>query len=96
MLDKQDISIIKGMMDAQSEEFTKKLDAQGASFTHQLNLLVENYFEPKFKLLAEGHQVLLETMAPKSRVEALEDEVVFMKQVIKAMSQDIAELKKAQ
>ena len=35
-------------------------------------------------------------MAPKSRVEELEDEVSFMKQVIKAMSRDIAELKKAQ
>ena len=57
---------------------------------------IESAVMPKFDLLADGHKLLLDTMAPKSRVEELEDEVSFMKQVIKAMSRDIAELKKAQ
>ena len=50
----------------------------------------------KLNLLAEGQQTLLETLAPKSCVEVLEDEMVFLKSVIKALSQEIAELKKAQ
>ena len=57
---------------------------------------IEGAVMPQLQLLAEGHQTLLETLAPKSRVEALEDEVVFIKSVMKAMSQEIAELKKAQ
>ncbi len=56
----------------------------------------EGSIQPQIQLLAEGHQTLLETLAPKNRVEALEDEVVFMKSVIKALAQDVAELKKAQ
>ena len=50
----------------------------------------------QLNLLAEGQQTILDTLAPKSRVEALEDEMVFLKSVIKALSQEVAELKKAQ
>lgn len=46
--------------------------------------------------LAEGHTHLAKTLAGKSRVEKLEDEVDFLKTVIKALSKDVAELKKAQ
>lgn len=38
----------------------------------------------------------LDTQAPKSRVEQLEDEMAFLKSIIKSMSRDIAELQKAQ
>ena len=41
-------------------------------------------------------QTLLETLAPKSRVEELEEEVDFLKSIIKLHSEQIAELKKAQ
>ena len=51
---------------------------------------------PKFGILADGHQVLRETLAPKDRAEALEDEAAFMKQVVKALARDVNELKKAQ
>ena len=62
---------------------------------HLMSVLIENEVTPKFNLLAEGQKTILETLAPKSRVEALEEEMVFMKQVIKSLSQEIAELKKA-
>ena len=51
---------------------------------------------PRFDMLAEGQQLLRQTLAPKERVAALEDEVSFMKQVIKSMARDIEALKKAQ
>ena len=58
------------------------------------------YFEaaimPKFDLLADGQKTLLETMAPKSRVEALEDEVAFLKQMLRTLASEVNELKKAQ
>lgn len=56
----------------------------------------ENVVLPQLRLLAEGQQTLMDTLAPKNRVEALEDEVGFMKTVLKALSQEVAELKKAQ
>lgn len=56
----------------------------------------ENTVIPHLKLLAEGHDTLLNTLARKDRVEALEDDVALLKTVVKAMSQRIAELEKAQ
>ena len=58
--------------------------------------IVESEITPKLNLLVEGQQTLLETLAPKSRVEALEEEVDFLKSIIKLHSEQIAELKKAQ
>ena len=64
-------------------------------FAHRLNVVMESAIAPKLNLLAEGQQTLLETLAPKSRVEELE-EVDFLKSIVKLHSQQIAELKKAQ
>ena len=46
--------------------------------------------------LAEGQKTILETLAPKNRVEALEDEVAFLKQMIKTLASEVNNLKKAQ
>lgn len=54
----------------------------------------ESDIGPKLNKLAEGQQVLLETLAPKNRVEELEDEVSFLKSLIRMHSEQIAELKK--
>lgn len=51
---------------------------------------------PQLQLLAEGHQNLLDTLAPKSRVEALEEDVDTLKTVMRLLTHDVAELKKAQ
>ena len=61
-----------------------------------MRTIVESDVTPKLNLLAENQQTLLETLAPKSRVEELEDEIGFLKSVIKLHSQQIAELKNAQ
>lgn len=56
----------------------------------------ENVVIPQIKLLAEGHELLLQKLARKERVEALEDDVALLKTVVKTMSERITELEKAQ
>ena len=51
---------------------------------------------PRLDLLAEGHQNLLDTLAQKDRVEALEEDVDTLKTVVRLLTHDVAELKKAQ
>ena len=111
MLDEQDLQAIKELIEAsenrtlaRTEELIAASENRTLAHTKELIAASENrthaYIEgaviPQLQILAEGQQTLLETLAPKSRVEALEDEVVFIKSVMKAMSQEIAELKKAQ
>ena len=70
MLDEKDLQAIREMIQESSKQ-TVKDAMQGAS------VLMESYFEPKFNLLFENQQTMLETLAPKSRVEELEEEVAF-------------------
>ena len=61
-----------------------------------LTIYMENVINKKLELLIEGQQTLLETLAPKSRVEELEEQVEVLRLAIRGMARDIAELKKAQ
>ena len=59
-------------------------------------VIIESSVMKKLDLLIEGQQSLLETLAPKSRVEELEEEVSFLKSVVSLHSQRLAQLEKAQ
>ena len=56
----------------------------------------ENILIPQIQALAEGQKTILETLAPKSRMEALEEEVELLKSIIKMHTNQINDLKKAQ
>ena len=100
MLDKNDLALIQDLLDTQTARMMDVMEAQKKEILQETaaatRVLIESSIMPKFNLLAEGQQTLLETLAPKSRVEALETEVDFLKSIIKLHSEQIAELKKAQ
>lgn len=62
----------------------------------EIKLDIENRIDPQLQALAEGQKTILETVTPKSRVEQLAEEVDLLKTVIRSLSRDVAELKKAQ
>ncbi|MBP3520838.1 MAG: hypothetical protein J6J87_05805 [Oscillospiraceae bacterium] len=51
-----------------------------------IRVLVDIDIEKKLNILAEGHQTLLETLAPKDRVDALEEEVSTLKSVVRLLA----------
>ena len=76
-------------------ELLEKLDER----SQRTAVLMETEVTRKLDLLYVGHgaiMYILETLAPKSRVEVLEDDVRLLKIAFKSMQQDIAGLKKAQ
>lgn len=82
---------MEGRMDRME---SMQLDMQSA--LTKVALTQENVVLPQLKLLAEGHETLLETLAPKGRVEKLEEEIDLLKTVVRALSKDVAELRRAQ
>ena len=56
----------------------------------------ENILIPQIQALAECQKTILDTLAPKSKVEALEEEVELLKSIIKMHTNQINDLKKAQ
>ena len=87
MLDEKDLQAIREMIQEANKQ-TLKDALQCAS------VLMESYFEPKFNLLFENQQTMLETLAPKSKTEELEEELDFLKSVVRSQSQRIEALEK--
>lgn len=50
----------------------------------------------RFDAINDGIDSILEQLVPKSRVDALEDDVIVLKSAVKMLTQEVAELKKAQ
>ena len=62
----------------------------------QMIAYIESAILPRFNLLADGQKNILETMAPKSEIEKLREEIDFLKDVVRLHAKEIRELKKAQ
>ena len=84
MLDEMDLRAIQGMMTDLKKDIM-----------HGVSILMEAEVTPKFNLLAEGHQTILEKLVPRSRVDELEEELRFLKSVVRQMNEDLQALKKA-
>ena len=61
---------------------------------HDMQVMIENTIMPSLKLLAEGQQAILQTMTPKSKTEELEEELDFLKAIVRSQSQRIDALEK--
>ena len=85
------------------DTFEEKLE-QGKSellqtSAHNMRIILENSADKKLSLILESLQLQQEQrkeLTPRSKVEDLEEDVAMLKQAVRMMSQDIAELKKAQ
>ena len=80
MLDKNDLQMIQEMI---------------TTSENRMKVMMEAYFDPKFNLLYENQQIMMGQLAPRSRVDDLEDEVKFLKSVVRQMNDEIQQLKKA-
>ena len=83
MLDEKDLQQVKAIADEAR---------RGA--VHDMQVIIENTIRPSLKLLAEGQRTLLETMAPKTRVEELEDDMQLLKAVVRSQSERIDALER--
>ena len=59
-------------------------------------ILLETDITRDIGLLFEGHKTILDTLAPKARVDKLAEEVDTLKTVVRLLTHDVAELEKAQ
>lgn len=72
----------------------KDLQTIDELFARRLNVVLESAIMPKFNLLAEGQQTILQTLTPKSETEELREELDFLKAIVRSQSQRIEALEK--
>ncbi len=102
MLDKNDLQMIQEIIMASEQRMFGRIEASEQKMTakideaeNRMKVMMESYFDPKFNLLYENQQIMMEQLAPRSRVDDLEDEVKFLKSVVRQMNDEIQKLKKA-
>lgn len=88
MLEEKDLQAIAALIDVKIEPINREIAS--------INMTLENRVFPSLEALAEGQKTILDTLAPKNRVEALEDEISFLKQMVKTLASEVNSLKKAQ
>lgn len=74
----------------------KSTQAQMQTDLTRVAVTQENIVLPQIQLLADGQKEIREMLVPRSRVDDLEDEVKFLKSVIRQINEDVQKLKKAQ
>ena len=98
MLDEKDLRAIREMIQDSEQRMNTRMTEManearhGAA--HDMQVMIENTIMPSLKLLAEGQQTILQTMTPKSKTEELEEELDFLKAIVRSQSQRIDALEK--
>ena len=64
--------------------------------SRQISIVVENQIKPQLRLLAEGTADIQERLIPRAQVDELEDEVRFLKLMVRQMAERVSLLEKAQ
>lgn len=95
MLDEKDLQAIQKIISGSEDRTLGKIQESEDRAVQKAMVMMEQYFDPKFNLLAENQQMLLEKMVPLSRVEKIEGDVDLLKIIIRQMREEIDQLKGA-
>lgn len=99
MLDEKDLREVSALVDekisASEERVAKVIDDRISASERRMQVMIENTVNPKFDLLMETLGNMQEQLVPRSRVDDLEDEVKFLKVVVRQMGERVSQLEKA-
>ena len=87
---------IDEMFQAQDEKIGRMFQEQRRSIMHDVQVLMDAEFKPRFDLLAEDLQIIREKMIPEERMEEAEADIQVLKTSVRMLSEDVRALKKAQ
>ena len=99
MLDEKDIQTITQIVD---ERVTKIVDEKIRESEQRtleqaarnMQVILENTVMKQLQLLAEGQQTILETLAPKTKTDELEEEIIFLKTSVRMHSEQLEDHQK--
>lgn len=91
---------INARMDArfqtQDERIDRMFQEQRRSIMHDVKVLMDAEFKPRFDLLAEDVQIIREKMISEERMEEAEADIQVLKTSVRMLNEDVRALKKAQ
>lgn len=99
MLDEKDIQIISQLLNQQlSQQLSQQKKEIKSEIMHEVRLLMENYFDPKFNALADDLELLKEKVIGREELDKLEensDRLDVLEAAVEVHRREIETLKKA-
>ena len=100
MLDEKDLQAIREMIQESEQRMTAKMEESEQRMSAKVEESASQTLKDAMQgasvlMLFENQQTMMETLAPKSRVDELEEEVAFLRSIIRQHSREIEELKHA-
>ena len=95
MLDEKDLQAIAQLIGDSERRMTTRMETMIGDSERRMQVLIENEVSPKFNLLADAIGEIREMLVPRSRVDDLEDEVKFLKSMVRQMAERVSQLEKA-
>ena len=95
---------IRAEMLAISDEQRKEIRAEMLAISAQqkqeihadMMTIIESEVNPKLRILAEGHEALLERMTPPEEIADMKADIVVLKEAVRSLSMKVNALQKAQ
>ena len=87
--------VIDEKISGSEERMSRVIDERVGAAERRMQVLLENTVNPKFDLVMEALAGIREQLVPRSRVDDLEDEVKFLKTVVRQMAERVSALEKA-
>lgn len=85
----------KALLEALGQMMDAKLAQQKQEIMHEMKVLLDAEFTPKFNLLAENQDEILRQMPTDEDEELLDTRIAALEAVVRKHGRDIAALKKA-
>lgn len=96
MLEERDIRAIAQLIKASEERMDVRLAETKRDIMQGVAVLMDEHFEKKFDLLAEGHEMMREKLEPLDELPLLDTRVSALEAAVRKLNRDIAQMKKAQ
>ena len=96
MLEERDLQAIAQLMKGMEDRIDQKLAQQKKEIMQEVGVLIENEVTPRFNLLAENQQSMMEKLERLDDLDIMDTRITALEAMVRKLNREVAQLKKAQ
>ena len=96
MLEEKDLQSIAQLMQGMEDRIDQKLAQQKKEIMQEVGVLIENEVTPRFNLLAENQQSMMEKLERLDDLDIMDTRITALEAMVRKLNREVAQLKKAQ
>lgn len=96
MLEERDLQAIAQLMKGMEDRIDQKLAQQKKEIMQEVGVLIENEVTPRFNLLAENQQSMMEKLERLDDLDIMDTRITALEAMVRKLNREVAQLKKEQ